>query len=271
MKLSLIAMFPLAMVLAACSPKETTPPPVTNTSSSVESLIEAAHLENITHYHWRLRDANNANGARIDGLFIDQGKRLELNFNNQRVSVLGGCNVINGGYQLQDSSLKTGQLISTMMACDEPLMTRDKLFTSFFENPLQVTLQEGDNPQLTLATNNGQKLIFEGVPTAETRYGGISEQVFLEVEPERVSCSHPLMPNHQCLKVREIVYAENGVKTSTGEWQNFYDEIEGFTHQPGTRNILRLKKFTLKNPPADASAFAYVLDMVVSSELVSEQ
>jgi hypothetical protein len=72
----------------------------------------------------------------------------------------------------------------------------------------------------------------------------------------------------QCLRVREIHYGDNGVKTSTGEWENFYSEIEGYKHEPGIRNVLRIQRYKRQNVPADASAYAYVLDMVVESERV---
>jgi hypothetical protein len=72
----------------------------------------------------------------------------------------------------------------------------------------------------------------------------------------------------QCLRVRERTYAENGTLAAQGEWQPLYQDIEGYTHVPGTRNVLRVKKFAVKNPPADASSVAYVLDMVVESEIV---
>ena len=86
--------------------------------------------------------------------------------------------------------------------------------------------------------------------------------------PQRTACNHPLIKDFQCLRVREIRYGDNGVKTSTGEWENFYSEIEGYKHEPGIRNVLRIQRYKRQNVPADASAYAYVLDMVVESERV---
>ena len=124
-------------------------------------------------------------------------------------------------------------------------------------------------PQLVLTNAAGDRLVFHGTPTPATRFGGPAERVFLEVGPETRPCSHPLIPDKQCLQVREIKFDENGLRAGEpGEWQNFYEQIEGFTHQPGTRNVLRVDRYTLANPPADASANAYVLDMVVESETV---
>ncbi|MBN9325065.1 MAG: DUF4377 domain-containing protein, partial [Delftia acidovorans] len=44
--------------------------------------------------------------------------------------------------------------------------------------------------------------------------------------------------------------------------------IEGYKHEPGIRNVLRIQRYKRQNVPADASAYAYVLDMVVESERV---
>ena len=91
--------------------------------------------------------------------------------------------------------------------------------------------------------------------------------VFLEVAAQTRPCTHPLIPDKQCLQVREIRYDDAGVKQGDdGEFQNFYDAIEGYTHEPGVRNVLRVKRYPVQNPPADASSRAYVLDMVVESE-----
>ncbi|HEY0334439.1 MAG TPA: DUF4377 domain-containing protein, partial [Stenotrophomonas sp.] len=39
----------------------------------------------------------------------------------------------------------------------------------------------------------------------------------------------------------------------------------GYTHLQGVRNVLRVKRYTIPHPPADGSATAYVLDLVVES------
>ena len=88
---------------------------------------------------------------------------------------------------------------------------------------------------------------------------------------QAAACNHPLIPDMQCLQVRELKYDDQGLKTGTGDWQFLYQDIEGYTHQPGVRNVLRLKRYPVANPPADGSSIAYVLDMVVESEQVKPQ
>ena len=72
----------------------------------------------------------------------------------------------------------------------------------------------------------------------------------------------------QCLKVRSVQYDSRGLKTEVGPWQLFYTEIEGYRHEPGVRNVLRVQRYERKQVPADASRYVYVLDMVVESEIV---
>ena len=135
------------------------------------------------------------------------------------------------------------------------------------DHPLQVRTLDAST--LVLAAADGSVLTFNAVPTAETRYGGPGETVFWEVADQTKPCPHPLMANAQCLQVREIRYDANGIKQGTpGEFTHFYGQIEGYTHQPGVRNVLRLKRFDVANPPADADRFAYVLDMAVETEQV---
>ena len=143
-------------------------------------------------------------------------------------------------------------------------MTRDYQITTWASPSRTIA-----SPALhwNAAANAGR---FEGAPTAATRFGGPAERVFLEVGPETRPCSHPLIPDKQCLQVREVRFDENGLRVGEpGEWQNFFDEIEGYTHQPGVRNVLRIDRYTRANVPADASRYAYVLDMVVESEQVT--
>ena len=113
---------------------------------------------------------------------------------------------------------------------------------------------------------DGSRWELAGSPTPATRYGSAGERIFLEVAPERVACNHPLMPNAQCLRVR---YADNGVKQGVGEWRILQGEIDGYQHERGIRNVLRVQRYPLAQSgqlPADAPSHAYVLDMVVESE-----
>lgn len=226
----------------------------------------------LPRYHWQLQDANTAGGSRIDALFARADKLLTLDFAEGRVSVANACNRMGGDYRLKGADLVVGRLVSTMMACADPkLMALDGAIGSRLEGTLQASLAEagGEAPRLRLTTPAGDVLVFAGQATATTRYGNPGETVFLEVAAQRQPCTHPLIPDMQCLQVRELRYDAQGLKQGTpGAFESFYQEIEGYTHEPGIRNVLRVKRFKIANPPADASDRAYVLDTVVESESV---
>ena len=265
----LLALLPFALTACPQAPSNhggpiAYTPAAASSAATTASTFDAGIL---ARYHWRLSAASDAGGKRIDALFPRPDKPLQLDFVRDRLSVGNACNRIGAGFKLEGGRLLTGPMAQTMMACrDQALADLDGAISRRLQDKPHLSVQsEGDAPKLSLAADNGDTLVFTGEPTAETRYGGAGETVFLEVAAEAKPCNHPLIPNKQCLQVRERKYGQNGVVASTGDWQPLYQDIEGYTHQPGIRNVLRVKRFTVKNPPADAPSTAYVLDMVVES------
>lgn len=262
--------FPLLVIPALALATACTPPSRTQDASSTAATpVPTATFDGsrLDDYHWRLADATSADGARIDALFPRADRPLQLDFAEGRVGVSNACNGIGGSYALEGDRFSTGELMQTMMACpDDRLMQSDAAIGDRLR--AGGRLHFDDRGALVFTTADGDTLRFDAVPTAATRFGGPGERVFMEVAAQRVPCPHAMIPDYQCLHVREIVYGDNGVKESSGEWQFLYQDIEGYTHEPGVRNVLRLERFTVPNPPADGSSIAYVLDMVVESEVV---
>jgi len=269
----LLLLLPLA---AACTPADKPSPTAEPAAATPAATAEPADTKTpaagsamLTGYRWKLESATDAQGKRIDALFPGGDRALALSFADGDVAISGGCNHLGGKYEVDaQNQLKIGNIRSTMMACDAPLMKADQAISALLATPQQARVEESAPPRLKLASASGENSSWVGEASAETRYGGPGETVFLEVAPQRVACNHPLIPNHQCLQVREIRYADNGVKQSPpGEWQPLYESIEGFEFVEGERKVLRLKKFKRDPVPADASSIAYVLDMVVESEI----
>jgi len=57
-----------------------------------------------------------------------------------------------------------------------------------------------------------------------------------------------------CLQVSEA---------ADGEYEFFYDSIEGFDPQPGTSYVVDVEVIEIENPPADGSSLRYILIDVV--------
>jgi hypothetical protein len=73
-----------------------------------------------------------------------------------------------------------------------------------------------------------------------------------------------------CLQVRERVYDKQGLMVGApGAWRPLYENIEGYQHTPGQRNVLRVKRFRQQAAPTDASSNVYVLDLIIESEVVT--
>lgn len=262
----------LPLLLAACPARQAAtdaaPPPPPDASTPPPAPQAPDLAAELPRFHWRLQDATDASGKRIDALFARAELPLQLDFRDGRIAVANTCNRMMGRYATSAGTLTVERLASTMMACVDPkLMALDREAGARLQGPLAMGLVAGDAPRLTLRNAAGDQLTFAGTPTPETRYGGPGERIFLEVAAQTAPCSHPLIPDMQCLQVRELKYDDKGLKVGDpGPFGNFYATIEGYTHEPGVRNVLRVDRYEIKDPPADAPSQAFVLDMVVESD-----
>ncbi|QIL19397.1 DUF4377 domain-containing protein [Thermomonas sp. HDW16] len=258
----------LAAALLAGCPNAETNKPIPAAATATPAPTASGLAAQLARYHWYLQGATDAKGKRIDALFAREDKPLQLDFTNGRIGIGNSCNHIGGSFSVTAEGIEIGSLMSTQMACANPkLMALDAEASRRLEGSLALLLAESEPPQLRISNRAGDTLSFRAEPTADTRFGGPGERVFLEVAAQTQRCHHPLIPDMQCLQVREIHYDAKGLKAGTpGPFQHFYDAIEGYTHEPGVRNVLRVNRYAIKNPPMDASNTAWVLDMVVESE-----
>lgn len=269
-----LLLLPLAVAACVQAPEATGPAPSPSVNpSAATSTTPATGNSSLVQYHWQLTNATDSNGKRIDALFVRENEPVQLVFGPDRLNVVNSCNNLGASYAIRKGQLQIGPMVSTMMACHDPaLAALDSAVSQRLQGNLGISMLAGGNaPHLQLVTASGDTLSFTGVATAQTRFGGSGETAFLEVAAQTVPCNHPLIPNKQCLQVREIHYDEQGLLTGTpGAWQPLNQDIEGYTHTPGIRNVLRVKRFTMASPPADGPSTAYVLDLVVESEKVQQ-
>jgi heat shock protein HslJ len=276
------------LVLAACSPAPPSDggqPSAAATSPAASSPPAAADdagadvRSSLAAYHWRLADATDGIGTRIDDLFARADHPLQLDFDAGNVSVSNSCNRMRGSWSLAGDELTFGKLASTLMACgDAKLMTLDAAVGRYLAGTMHLTLETDDGePRLTLRTERGATLRFAGAPTAQTRYGGPGETRFLEVAAQDKPCDAATAAaatvaanapaGAACLEVRELHYDANGLRSGEpGPWHALPQGIEGYEHEPGIRNVVRVQRYRPAAVPAGASSAVYVLDMVVESQ-----
>jgi hypothetical protein len=96
-------------------------------------------------------------------------------------------------------------------------------------------------------------------PTAEMEEDtSMTEVKTLFVGPELVECVG--VAPQQCMQVKE---------DADGEYSLFYNQIEGFTFEPGFEFELSISVETIANPPADGSSLRYSLIEIVSQTPVA--
>lgn len=218
---------------------------------------------------WTLESATDSQNRAIDVLAPQKDRSVVFTFSGTRLSIQGPCNRIMGSYQINAAGqLTVNGTAAGMMACDPALMKGDAVLSRMLATPLHVELSNGASPRLRLMSAGSETLILAGQATPEALYGAPSI-IFLEVSDQQVACKNPPAPNTSCLQVRERHYDEKGLPVGPpGEWQPLYQNIEGYTHKEGIRNVLRLKRFNRKPVSPDGSSTLYVLDIVVESEVL---
>jgi len=259
MKRYLIALLLPACLVGCAGPDEaqTTKPAIPENTS-------------LTSHTWRLEDARNAQGMRISPLFAQTDRPVQINFNDNRFNVSNTCNNMGGTYSLHENRMTFGAMTSTKKMCaDSRIAALDHEVSHRLSGISTYRITPATPPTLTLTASDGDILMFSGGQTPATRYGTEGETIFLEVAPQTIPCSPSLAPGGQCLQIRQIHYDSKGLKTGTPEqWLPFYQHIEGHNFQLGIQQILRVKRYRIMNAPADASDTAYVLDMVIESQII---
>lgn len=212
-------------------------------------------------HSWTLQSASGAGGQPIAAVIVP-GHRYVLQFDGARLSIAGGCNRMNGPWQIDaQGQMQIGRLAATMMACETPLMQADTALAALLAQPLNIALTAADGPLLHLSTPGNDTLVFSGQRTWQSLYGEPT-RIFLEVAAQTVDCK--AAKNGQCLRVRERFYDKQGLQArKPGKWRSFAEPIEGYTHKPGVRNVLRIDRYQRDGAPAHI----YVLDLIVESAI----
>ncbi len=260
----------LSMSLTACAQAPSSAD-ASKPSAQLQTKRTQTMNDTLGDFHWRLQDATDARGQRIDALLIRPDLPVQFDFVDGRIRIANACNGISGDVRIDGDTLRFGALLSTKMACADPaVMALDSEVAARLQGKVRFELLESDPLQLMWTAANGDTLRFIGAPTAETRFGSPGETVFMEIAAHTKPCQHPMQPAmRQCLEVRERQYGAQGVPVGTpGEWQLFHDNIEGYLHEEGIRNVLRIRRFPIANSPMDAPAIAYVLEQSIESEMV---
>lgn len=230
-------------------------------------------MDALTAYHWQLRTVTGRDGA-----WFGRGQRalrapVQLRFDGQYLGVSGLCNLLSATYLAGPDQLRVDVPMQTKKACaDQRLMTLEQQLAAALPQVRSWRISgPAHAPQLRLEFANGSQWHLEGTPTHATRHGAAPQTIFLEVAPRTRPCSEAGR-TRQCLEVRRVEFDAQGLRQSSGPWELFHEPIEGFTHEPGVRSLLRIHRYPARGGrPGVASPYVYVLDETVGTEWVQPQ
>ena len=100
--LSLVALsiLMLSLVLAACakapSPSDASAAVQPDIGSQPQPERTPRTKDTLGGFHWRLRDATDANGRRIDALLVRPEQPIQFDFKDGRIAIHNACNSIGG-------------------------------------------------------------------------------------------------------------------------------------------------------------------------------
>ena len=149
--------------------------------------------EMIEDHRWTLVDAMDPANQRLEVLFPDPERAFAFSFAESRLHVEGGCNGLRGAYRVDaDGVLEVTGGMSTMMACEAPLMEADAALSAIVVEPFETVLVRGAQPRLVLLASTGETLVLNGELTPEARFGPPTT-VFLEVDSQLVACEDSVL------------------------------------------------------------------------------
>ena len=96
-----------------------------------------------------------------EGIELPAGSTLRIAFADGNVSVTGGCNTMNGAYDINDNVLTVEGMAATQMACDEALMTLDTAVSDLLSSGPTLAV---DGETLTITSGDTSLTLSEEQP-----------------------------------------------------------------------------------------------------------
>ena len=128
---------------------------LTLTSSSGATLrFDRQPPPRLAGVKWKVTSFNNGRQA-VVGVIGDA--RLEISFDDGKVSGNAGCNTFHGNYTNGDGTVAIGPLATTRRACEEPLMTQEREFLAALASTVKWSI---DGNVLDMHRADGERTIW---------------------------------------------------------------------------------------------------------------
>jgi heat shock protein HslJ len=150
MKKYLLSLFVISLAISACSSQ--------STQQNTQEPSASASLIGV----WKLTAFGPAD-APVPAV---EGAEAGLTFNaDGTVTGSSGCNGLGGDYTVEGDQITFGEFVSTLMACDDPIMEQEEAAHRVMTDTATYT-SEGDT--LTITNNDNVLILTRGTFTAQT-------------------------------------------------------------------------------------------------------
>jgi heat shock protein HslJ len=233
-------------------------------------------IKDLESYQWELEYIL-ANGmAEVGALSVPQDNPTKprrypmLSFDNGRANYSVGCNQLSSSFTMTPVGIANMvNSVSTLMACPADVAKSEKILQQKMQGPSELKIMKfsKETAKLFQTSNDGSELVWQGTLKPDVKYGK-GETLYLEIAPQDERCDQ--VTYKRCLMVREIIYNEQGIKTSQGQWHKLYEKIEGYEKSPSQGNIIRVKRY--RTPPTDTKGYGnlYVLDIIIETKTLDK-
>ena len=144
--LSLVFIAAVVATVAACSGGAATPAP----SASAAASASAGALE-LDGTSWLLTDYISPDGALFT---VPAAVTPMLTFEGGNISGNAGCNTFNATYTITGDAVEIGPIMSTKMACEEPMSTVEAAYVAALDAANKIAIL--DNGKLQLWDDGGK-------------------------------------------------------------------------------------------------------------------
>ncbi len=144
------------ILVSACS----TMPDISNPSDTQTPQVTS----NLNNTRWKLINATDSQGKRIDAFFVQSKAPIELVFTDKHFAIENACNILNGSWQINHQQTITFyNTLSTKMLCSPELNKLEQLVIEHLHSvePVKITFNDAKPSTMSLHFSNGNGLVFE--------------------------------------------------------------------------------------------------------------
>jgi len=218
-----------------------------------ETGLQLAVQQEIININWQWVSLTETDPAAQSA--VPEPEKYTLMFwDDGTFNLIADCNQGQGTYELDDDQIQFGPIATTMAMCPP-----ESLHDQFLALLGQVEKFGMDKDQLAFVLSDGAgQMNFSNGGTAQRPIAVYEKTLY--VGPEQVECDAGAGET-TCYQVKD---------TLEGQWQLFYDQIQGFEWEPGYVFEIQVKVTEMPNPASDSSSLSYELVEVLSKTPADE-